>query len=449
MKLLDFIKKNYQLIIVFVFTFLVYTFLGFYINNGDPTASYGFSHAIKNGEIIYRDFNTISTPLYAFYCSLFLFIFDDFIMFIFAQTILVTVMFYFLFKLLGNKAYIVLLAMVMFKFFGFIATYNFCCLAISVIVLYLEEKHPDKDYLIGFILGLMFLSKQTVGGLFLISSLIICFKQYKKLFKRIIGFIIPCTILVLYLLFNNALYQFIDLCFLGLFDFGGNNNNLFTLWFFISIVLFIISIIITIKSKKKINYYCLMYIGFVLPIFDLCHFAYYFVGFAILLAFNIKNFNKSKLIIVLGVILEMSVFNYDMSRREAKPIMANVNHFKYKYNYEIDCLVDKRLSSYIDKYIEYDPILIMYYSMSYNISHDRNISYFDVFLYGNHGYNGTNKMINKIKKMKNQYFIISMDEYLESKKKSNDQFNSEIVDYIISSSIKIDCSSELCVYYKK
>ena len=116
--MINFIKKNSKLIIVFIFTLAVYIFLGFYVNNGDPTASYGFSHAIKNGEIVYRDFNTVSTPLYAFYCSIFLLIWDNFLMFIIAQSILVTIMFYFLFKLLGNRAWVVLLSMILFKFFG-------------------------------------------------------------------------------------------------------------------------------------------------------------------------------------------------------------------------------------------------------------------------------------------------------------------------------------------
>ena len=61
------IWNNKNIILVFVITFFIYMFFGFYINNGDPMASYGFSHAIKNGQIIYKDFNTISTPLYAMY----------------------------------------------------------------------------------------------------------------------------------------------------------------------------------------------------------------------------------------------------------------------------------------------------------------------------------------------------------------------------------------------
>ena len=448
--MINFIKKNSKLIIVFIFTLAVYIFLGFYVNNGDPTASYGFSHAIKNGEIVYRDFNTVSTPLYAFYCSIFLLIWDNFLMFIIAQSILVTIMFYFLFKLLGNRAWVVLLSMILFKFFGFNATYNFCCLVMSVIVLYLEQKYPKKDILIGVFLALAVLSKQTVGFLFILPSFIICFKDYKRLLKRIIGFIIPMSVFFIYLLVTGSLYNFIDLCFLGLFDFGGNNNYLFTFWFYSVVVLLIINIIILIKDKKITDYYGLMYLGFVLPIFDLNHFAYYFVGFTITVLLHIKELNKYKMILVVALIIQLTLFNYFMGTRDNYPVFyKDINHFEYRYNYERDYKEDKKLSEFIDRYIDYDPILIMYYSMSYNISHDRNISYFDIFLYGNHGYNGTKKMINKIKKMKNQYFIINMGEYEDSKNQKNNQFNVEIIDYIVKNSTKLECKNKVCVYYKK
>lgn len=443
------LKKHWKLIFVFVFTFLIYLFLGFYINNGDPNANYGFSHAIKMGEVPYRDFNIISTPFYAFFSSLFLLFYDDFIMFLFAQTLLVTIMFYFLFQLFENKSWIVFFAMILFKFMGFSATYNFCCLVMSVIVLYLETKYPKKDFLIGFFLALVFLSKQTTGGFFLLPSFFICLKERKRLLKRVIGFLMPCSMLFIYLLFHGALYDFINLCFLGLFDFGGSNSYLFTIWFFLSIILLGINIIFLIRDKKITDYYGLAYLGFVIPIFDLNHFAYYFVGFVIIMMFHMKSLTKYQLLFVSGLIAEFTLFNWSMGIRDQRMVFyRDINHFKYKYNYEVDYKLDKKLSHFIDQYANYDPILIMYYSMSYNISHDRTIGYFDVFLYGNHGYRGTDVMIDKISKMRDQYFIINMDEYHDAFKASENQFNVFIIDYIISVSKLVDSNGKIQVYYK-
>lgn len=450
-KVISFLWNNKNVIFVFIFTLLIYMFLGFYINNGDPTASYGFSHAIVNGEVPYRDFNTISTPLYAFYCSIFLLIYDDFLMFLIAQSILVTIMFYFLFKTYGNKAWIVLLAMVILKFMGFNATYNFCCLAMFSIIIYLEREHNDRDYLIGLFLGLAFLSKQTIGGLLVLPTILYYFKTPKKILKRFIGWLFPCLILIIYLIFNNALFDFINLCFLGLLDFGGNNKCLFTIWFFISLFMILIAIFFIFKKKDIMSLYMLVPIGFVIPIFDLPHFAYYLVAFMIVIVSYIKELNKPKLFLVLGCILEFTIFNWQMAIHGYKAsFYKGINHFKYKYNYELDYNSDMRQRKFINEYIDLDPILIMYYSMHYNISTDRDITYFDIFLYGNHGYDGTNMMINRIKKMKDQYFIVNMSEYEDSKNSNGtSQFNYEIVDYIINNSTIYAKKGDFVVYYKE
>lgn len=46
--------------------------------------------------------------------------------------------------------------------------------------------------------------------------------------KRLVGIIIPCFVFLIYLIYNNALYLFFDLCFFGLFDFAQKNTEIFT-----------------------------------------------------------------------------------------------------------------------------------------------------------------------------------------------------------------------------
>ena len=120
-----FVEKNLKYILIFIFFLIIYQFLGFANMYGDPIANYGFSHAIRNGEIPYVDFNTISTPLYAFVMSIGLYLVDNYLMFIIEQSILVTIMFYFLYKMYDKKAYIVLLSLILFGFYGLLPTYNF------------------------------------------------------------------------------------------------------------------------------------------------------------------------------------------------------------------------------------------------------------------------------------------------------------------------------------
>ena len=64
------IKNNYKYVITFIFVFILIWWIGSCRHFGDPINNYGFSHALINGEIPYLDFNTISTPLYSFFSSL-------------------------------------------------------------------------------------------------------------------------------------------------------------------------------------------------------------------------------------------------------------------------------------------------------------------------------------------------------------------------------------------
>ena len=92
-KIKKFFKNYGRYIFIFILVFLIYEWFGYGITYGVPIANYGFSYAIKNGQIPYLDFNTISTPLYAFIMSIGLHVFDNYLMFVIEQSLLVTVMF--------------------------------------------------------------------------------------------------------------------------------------------------------------------------------------------------------------------------------------------------------------------------------------------------------------------------------------------------------------------
>lgn len=68
--------------------------------------------------------------------------------------------------------------------------------------------------------------------------------------RRLAGVICPCIIFLIYLLWNKALYSFIALSFLGLLDFSSDNGRPFSIYFFLSIILFMIQIIIAIKNRN-------------------------------------------------------------------------------------------------------------------------------------------------------------------------------------------------------
>lgn len=244
-------KKWVRYIFIFLFMFCIVEFFGFSNTYGDSVNNYMFSHAIVMGEIPYLDFNMVSTPLYAFIMSLGLFLWDNYLMFALEQSLLLTIAFYLLYEVYGKKSYIALLSVCLFAFFAFNATYNFLALFFLIFLIYLEEKFPHKDYFIGFILGCAILSKQTVGVMLVIPTLIFYRRDIRKILRRIVGTFIPCFIFLIYLLFQKALYPFFDLCLFGLFDFSSKNGFHFSFYFLFSILLFCIQLWITLKRKKE------------------------------------------------------------------------------------------------------------------------------------------------------------------------------------------------------
>ena len=131
------------------------------------------------------------------------------------------------------------------------------------------EDHHKNDYLIGILLGLLFLTKQNVGVFLCIPTLFT--KNIKKIFHRIVGFLIPNLILLVYLLKNNILNNFIEYCFLGLKNFA--NDNLYLPKFNVIILSIIIVYLIYeyCKTKEIRLLYIISFQLFAYPIFDTYH----------------------------------------------------------------------------------------------------------------------------------------------------------------------------------
>ena len=67
------------------------------------------------------------------------------------------------------------------------------------------------------------------------------------------------------------------------------------------------------------------------------------------------------------------------------------------------------------------------------------ITYFDLINKGNHGYNGTKKVIDKLKKLdRDTLIIVSYDEYEKKDKYDRQQINKEIIKYVIDNGELID-----------
>lgn len=428
---------------VFLLVVAIYQFFGFSINYGDPISSYGFSYGIVRGQIPYLDFNMISTPLYAFYGAISLLVWNNYLMFIISHAILVTICFFFLNKLYGNKSYLVLIVLIGMDYFGILATYNFMCFTILVILLYLEEKYSNKDYLIGFFIGLAILSKHTIGCFFIIPTLIKYFKNPKKIGKRAIGCFIPCAIFLIYLIINGALFQFIDLCFLGLFDFSSSNGKAFTSLFYLSILFLILAIYLTYLNPKDIkNYYLLFTFFFTVPLFDFAHISF-FVAAIMMMMIPYIRWKDRYSVIVSFIVIGMTLVSSLTQMLSYQPVRSSLfRHFEYTRHCGSTYQNELKIVEFLNQYD--DAIILSYFTMRYDIINDYDLDYYDVMLYGNFGYDGVSKMIERIKESKQKFVIVSRDDYENENVYS--QFAKKIVDYVINHSSLVESKYGYDVY---
>ena len=180
-------------ILLFIFFFVILLLFG--QNNTDNIWNYGVSHALRMGELPYRDYNSITTPLYQFIMSIGLFIYDSYLTFIIEQAIFCLFLYYTIEKLVGKNILFVF-SILLFPIFTFIfPNYNFLVILLFFYLLYLE-KNNKSDSLIGIVLGLLVLSKHTVGGVVLIFSLFAT-KDIKRSFKRLLFSLIPMILTLL------------------------------------------------------------------------------------------------------------------------------------------------------------------------------------------------------------------------------------------------------------
>lgn len=403
--------------------------------DGDVLWNYGFSYAISRGEIPYVNFNMIVLPFYSFIMAIPLLLSHNIIIYYLVNSLLLTIMFYYLFKMFSYKAYLLLILLIFPLPSVIFPTYNMFLLFLLIVIIYLE-KNDKNDYLIGLLLGFSFLTKQTVGFFMLFPSLYYIKKDFKKVKKRLVAFSLCMIIFIIYLILSKSLYQFIDLCFLGMFDFSKSNGRVFNIFFFISIVMVIFIIRRIIKNRKDlINYYVLAFFTILLPLFDLNHFEFFLFAFSLLYLDKLKIKEKA---IVLNTFI--FIISYIII------FMGFVLHFKVTYpnhyhNFESRLLINSsgefiirdNLNNFIKKNKDKRIVILSSEAYFYKITNELDIDYFDLLNYGNHGYNGTKKLKKMIDKLdKDTLFIVSYDEYMKKDKYNRQQINKEVMEYIIS-----------------
>lgn len=426
--------KKYIKYIKYVFVFIAsIIFLNFIPFDLDEIWNYGFMHSIYNGLIPYKDFNMVITPFFPFLFSLPFHIFGSNLLVVnICQSLLITLVYFILEKLFGKNANI-LLIILFFNYDILYASYNFFVFFLFLLLLWMEKKEIN-DYLIGIVIGLAVLTKQSIGGCLALVSLFYLFKDYKKFFKRVAGAMIPALIFVGYIFINNCYKEFFDLCIMGMFDFGKENyiGNVYVLILFLICLGLIIYAII--KDKKNINnYYILAFSSVTIPMFDFFHFKFFLMGliFIVIGKLNIKRINLD--LLMFGCLSGLVIVNMVSSIDGSFTYPNNIKHFEYRY------ISDKHIKESIEvseKLLEYKDegiILLFEQSYYYKILNDININYFDLINTGNWGYDGSNKLHKALDKNRNSIFVINRDSYV-----GTNQTDKTALNYVLDNGTKID-----------
>jgi hypothetical protein len=227
--------------------------------------------------------------------------------------------------------------------------YNIFCILLLYILMNMENK-KSNDYLIGIVLGLTFLTKQNIGAFLCLPTLFI--KDFKRMFKRGIGFIIPILLISVYLLINDCFYEFIDYTFLGMGSFATQETTISVFGLIIIIVSMLYLIYEYIKKKDIKIIYLLSFQLLIFPMVENYHITIALIptiGYII----NKIKLTVSKPIIFIGfmtfITLIFSLNIYKIYKGEY--VLPNeTNVYKYRRLDQQEDIAINTIVEYMNKY---------------------------------------------------------------------------------------------------
>lgn len=408
-----------------------------------------------------------------------------------ASTVLGTGIIFVSFKILKelklNIKWSVLSSALLFLFIkdNFYIDYNYAILFIILVLIYIELKYKNYstryNLLIGLLAGITILLKQSTGIIISVITVLYLLleKRDKQTIKaivyRVCGVLIPCLILLIYLLATNSMSSFIDYCILGIGTFensisylkllqGGDYNAFLSMITPITLVILFVLNIANIKQKKikaNVNYlilfvFALAQFTVVYPIADAIHFkiaafptiliVLYYICKKIQEIKNIKvsifieHFMNIITISFVGILILQAINDIYLYTQMDKSVL---NHFS---NIPISSTLQARIIE-VDAYIkdeERDVYILDSEAAVYMIPLDKYNKDFDMFLKGNLGSASEEGQIEKIKNMENAVILIKND-----KMALNWQTPTKVIEYIKNNLEKIGTVSFFDVYITK
>lgn len=492
-------KKVFEILLyILIFIAILSIVLLKPIGDLDEIWNYNFARNVSNGLVPYKDFNMVITPLLSMICGLILKItMNELIIMRILSALLCASILFIIYKIF-NKLNIKKEVSIIFTFFiGYLLKncycidYNFASLLIVLFMIFIEienykkdniliKANIKKDIFLGVLAGLTLTLKQTSGALICIvllgnKLLFVRDKEnlkiyFKSFLYRLIGVLVPVSILLIYLASNNATYDFISYTIKGVKGFSNyisyksliKFNLLGILAILVPLAIIYVWIKTVVKEKDKKEYFLLAYglaifiIAF--PISNEIHFLIGATPIIILILYELYNilhilykkllYNKKKLLIgimifvdaiIIGYLLYFSITNFN-KYLGSQNIYSELEHYKY---IPISSSLQKQIKE-VDNYIinsKEDVKMLDASAAVYMIPINIYNKDYDMINNGNLGENGEEKLINDIKESKNTKYLI-----LNSKYRINWQTPMEIINFVKENKTKIAEISIFDVY---
>lgn len=494
-------KEKIHNLLLFILIFLVILCIVLIkpLNNLDEIWNYNFARSIANGLVPYKEFNMLQMPLLPIICGIVLkFISNELVVMRILASLLCSTIFYITYKVftilkLKKEIAIIFIFAIGCLFYNLVCIdYNYATLLLNLGIIYKEIKEYRKDniflkenykndLILGILAGLTVTLKQTTG-LFICIALLgnkLLFVRKKEEFIiyiksfgiRLIGVLIPVSVMIAYLLFNNAFSDFISYTIKGV---SGFSNYIPYIKLIKFDVIGILSIVVPITfvymwlrticfEKDKISYIFLVYglAMFVVcfPISDRIHFLIgsfptislilyklytllrkkcgkyiklYNINYAVITIYSVS------VVITLCIIITSiyTIYNYFINNNYS----ISLKHYKY---IPIDDKFEKEITNVKD-YInsaETDVKILDATAAVYMIPNEKYNKNYDMLLKGNLGYKGEEKIIEEIKESNNTRYLILKDRYSK-----NWQTPLNVITYVKNNKTKIGEIEKFDIY---
>ena len=435
--------KNSKYLLFFFLFLLSYLFLPQVA--ADESWSYGFAYNVATGLVPYQDFNMIIPPFFPFLFSIGLCFYKGILMFHIEQALMMTGICYMLERLVPKKYLLLVLLLLVTPCMVYnLPTYNTVCFFFILCLILLEEKN-HSDFWIGIILGLMILTKQSIGLVALLVGVYLVYGKKEKFIKRLWGFSIPLFLAGCYFIIAGNFFDFLDQCLFGMVDFSGNGQvfilrPLFCILFF---VLFLFWWKRGTYHKKWL--YAISFYSICLPLFDLSHFSLgAFSLLVVFLAHSREEFSPhQRLALILFIVMTPCATFLHTYRTGYFP--SDILNHEYRY---LDYDNYRNLSvlrEYSEKHFDQKIVILSTSAYLFKLSSGIPIDKLDLINKGNWGIRGTEKIITEIQKLRGSstLFLINPEEALDN------QIDKDVLNYVIRTGKKVDKVLYFDVYQLK